>query len=207
MTRFNSVTSSIKTCLLIIGIASVTLHGISDLWFPERDRHFTTSILLWTQIGAAAALMGTIASINRRPHVFGPDGRVVDSQRTFSLWSRYTFDWGIDVLRTAASEKFENSDLPTMDHSVRSENATANFKDIIFKADRLPLWAHIMWKFRWRFILMWAWLLFTNFFDVAPAFANLQLLRHLESREHFDIVDPVAWKWVAAIVAGADENA
>ncbi|KAL7911960.1 P-loop containing nucleoside triphosphate hydrolase protein [Trichoderma velutinum] len=201
VTRFNSITSSLNTCWLIIGIAAVTLYGISNLWIPERDRHFVTSILLLVQIGAAAALIGTIFSIKRRPHVFGPDGRVVDSQNTSSLWSNYTFDWGMDVLRAAASEKFENSDLPTMDHNTRSENVTANFQDIIFEADRLPLWAHIMWKFKWRFVWMWGWLLFTNFFDVAPAFANLQLLRHLETREHFDIIDPVAWKWVAAIVA------
>ncbi|KAL6817099.1 P-loop containing nucleoside triphosphate hydrolase protein [Trichoderma sp. SZMC 28015] len=200
VTRFNSVTSSGRTCFLIIGIAAVTLSGIRDLYYVERDRHFITSILIWIQIGAAVALIGTIASIKRRPDVFGPDGRVVDSQRTLSLWSRYSFDWPMKVLRAAAAEKFENSDLPAMDYTVRSENATASFKDIIFKSDRLPLWAHIMWKFRWRFIWMWGALLFTNFFDVAPAFANLQLLRHLETREHFDIIDPVAWKWVAAIV-------
>ncbi|RFU76429.1 abc transporter [Trichoderma arundinaceum] len=87
-----------------------------------------------------------------------------------------------------------------MDHIARSENATANFKRIIFKHDILPLWAHITWKFRYQFLFQWSATLFTNFFDVAPAFANLQLLRHLESRDNLDTIDPVAWKWVAAIV-------
>ncbi|KAL7935404.1 P-loop containing nucleoside triphosphate hydrolase protein [Trichoderma chlorosporum] len=199
--RYNRATSSLKTIVVIIVIASTVLHGISGVYPRPNDGLFIDSILTWIQIGAALVLSGIIASIKRRPDVFGPDGRVVDSQRTFSLWSRYSFDWPLDVLRAAGSEKFENSDLPAMDHMVRSENATANFKNIIFKADRLPLWAHIMWKFRYRFIWMWGALLFTNFFDVAPAFANLQLLRHLETRENFDIIDPVAWKWVAAIVA------
>ncbi|EHK17405.1 uncharacterized protein TRIVIDRAFT_43463 [Trichoderma virens Gv29-8] len=199
--RYDSATSSLKTCLLIIGIASVSLNAIGGLSSRIHNGLFVTSILIWVQIGAALALIATIASIKRRPDVYSPDGRVVDSQRTFSLWSRYSFDWGLDVLRAAGTEKFENSDLPSMDHMVRSENATANFKNIIFKSDRLPLWAHIMWKFRYRFLWMWAALLFTNFFDVAPAFANLQLLRHLETRENFDTIDPVAWKWVGAIVA------
>ncbi|KAL7946055.1 P-loop containing nucleoside triphosphate hydrolase protein [Trichoderma barbatum] len=201
VTKFNSAASSLKTCVSIIGIASVVLHAINSLSYHDDEGLFITSILTWTQIGAALALMATIASIKRRPDVFSPDGRVVDAQRTVSLWSRYSFDWGLGMLRAAGTEKFENSDLPTMDHIVRSENATENFKSIIFKTDRLPLWAHIMWKFRYQFLFQWAALLFTNFFDVAPAFANLQLLRHLETRDNFDTIDPVAWKWVAAIVA------
>lgn len=176
------------------------LQAISGLSSHNNDGLFITSILTWAQIGAALALMATIFSIQRRPVVFGPDGRAVDTQKTFSLWSRYSFNWGLGMLRAAGTEKFENSDLPAMDYTVRSENATANFKNIIFKPGSLPLWAHIAWKFRYQFLFQWSATLFTNFFDVAPAFANLQLLRYLETRNRMDAIDPVAWKWVAAIV-------
>lgn len=188
------------TCTLIICIASVVLHANSGFSHRYTDSQFTTSALTGVQIGAALALMATIFSIQRRPAVFAPNGREVDTQRTGSLWSRYSFHWGLPILRAAGTEKFENSDLPAMDHVVRAENATANFKRMIFKDDSLPLWAHISWKYRYQFLFQWSATLFTNFFDVAPAFANLQLLRYLENRNSLDVIDPVAWKWVGAIV-------
>jgi hypothetical protein len=178
----------------------VDLYAINGLNYRYSDGLFITSILTGVQIGAALALMATISCIQRRPTIFRPDGRPVDTQRTGSLWSRYSFDWGLGMLHAAGTEKFENSDMPAMDHNVRSENATANFKRIIFKDNKLPLWAHITWKFRYQFLFQWSATLFTNFFDVAPAFANLQLLRYLESRNDMDAIDPVAWKYVAAIV-------
>ncbi|KAL7803630.1 P-loop containing nucleoside triphosphate hydrolase protein [Trichoderma aethiopicum] len=198
--RFNSVTSTLWTSLFILCIASVELHVLNGLSHRDNAGLLTASILTAAQIVAAIALMATICTIQRRPDVFRPDGRVVDSQKTLSLWARYSFEWGLGMLRAAGTEKFENSDMPAMDHVVRSENATANFKDIIFKPDRLPLWAHITWKYRYQFLFQWSATLFTNFFDVAPAFANLQLLRYLESRNNLDVIDPVAWIYVAAIV-------
>ncbi|KAL7819928.1 P-loop containing nucleoside triphosphate hydrolase protein [Trichoderma gracile] len=198
--RFNSVTSTLWTCTLIVCIASVNVHVLNGLSHRSNAGLLTTSILTAVQIVAAIALMATISTIQRRPHVFRPDGRIVDSQMTLSLWARYSFEWGLGMLRAAGTEKFENSDMPAMNHVVRSENATANFKDIIFKPDRLSLWAHIVWKYRYQFLFQWSATLFTNFFDVAPAFANLQLLRYLETRDNLDVIDPVAWIYVAAIV-------
>ncbi|PTB66969.1 P-loop containing nucleoside triphosphate hydrolase protein [Trichoderma citrinoviride] len=198
--RFNSVTSTQWTGIWIVCIASLDLHALNGLSSRNNGGLLTTSILTASQIGAAIALMATIWTIQRRPDVFRPDGRVVDSQKTLSLWARYSFEWGLGMLRAAGTEKFENSDMPAMDHIVRAENATASFKDIIFKPDRLPLWAHITWKYRWQFLFQWSATLFTNFFDVAPAFANLQLLRYLETRDNLDVIDPVAWIYVAAIV-------
>ncbi|KAM0256050.1 hypothetical protein ACHAQJ_005249 [Trichoderma viride] len=198
--RFNTVTSSLYTCILIVCIASVDLHAINGLNYRYGDELFITAILTGAQIGTGLALLATISCIQRRPTIFRPDGKALDSQMTGSLWSRYSFDWSLGMLRAAGTEKFENSDMPAMDHKVRSENATANFKRMIFKEDKLPLWAHITWKYRYQFLFQWSATLFTNFFDVAPAFANLQLLRYLESRNDLDSIDPVAWKWVAAIV-------
>jgi hypothetical protein len=164
------------------------------------DRAFITSALTGAQVIAALALMATIFCLQRRPAVFRPDDKVVDQQMSVSLWSRYSFHWCKDTLTAADTEQFENSDLPAMDHVVRSENATANFKRISLKEDSLPLWAHIFWKFRYQFLFQWTGILFSNFFDVAPAFATLQLLRYLENRDDLDVIDPTAWKYVAGIV-------
>lgn len=197
--RFNRATSSLQTCTLIVCMASVVLHASSGLSYRYNDRLFVTSVLTGAQIVAALALMATVFCIQRRPAVFRPNGKAVDTQKTVSLWSRYSFHWGLVMLQAAGTESFENSDLPAMDHIVRSENATANFKRMVFRQDKLPLWAHITWKFRYQLLYQWTLILFTNFFDVAPAFANLQLLRYLESRNSLDVIDPVAWIYVVAI--------
>ena len=200
VTRFKSAVSKLQTCFLIIALALVTLHGDYGQSQNYTDRVFVTSVLTGAQVIAALALMATIFCLKRRPAVFRPDHKAVDRQMTDSLWARYTFKWCQDTLKAAGKEKFENSDMPAMDHVVRSENATANFKRIVFKEDNLPLWAHIFWKFRYQFLFQWTGILFSNFFDVAPAFATLQLLRYLENRDDTDAIDPKAWKYVAGIV-------
>lgn len=200
MARFNTAASSLYTCVSITAIASVDLYGINGLDYGYGDGLFVTAVLTGVQIVASLALFATVWLIRRRPDVFRPNGKVVDSLKTGTLWERYSFSWSLGMLNAAGTEKFENSDMPSMDHTTRSENSTADFKRMIFREDKLPLWAHITWKYRWMFLYQWSMILFTNFFDVAPAFANLQLLRYLETRSDSGIIDPVAWKWVAAIV-------
>ncbi|KAF8859695.1 hypothetical protein BDZ45DRAFT_801381 [Acephala macrosclerotiorum] len=117
------------------------------------------------------------------------------------IFSRYSFHWGIDVLATAGKEKFENSDMLAIDHIVRSEDATARFRNIVIKEDSLPLWVQIFWAFSWELTSQWLGILFSNFSDVAPAFATLQLLQYLETRQDVDAIEPGAWKYVAGIVA------
>lgn len=162
--------------MLIICIAAVVLLENGGVKHSYNDQSFIISALTGAQLGIGLALIATIVCIRRRPTVFRPDGRAVDTQSTGSLWSRYSFGWAISVLNDAGTENFENSNLPAMNHSVRSKNATADFKRTVFKHDRLPLWAYIAWNYRYQFAFQWSATLFTNFFDVAPAFANLQLL-------------------------------
>lgn len=150
-------------------------------------------------------LIGTIAFIGRRPAVFRPDGKIVDTQFNVGLASKWSFQWCVDMLSVAAKDKFENSDVPAMDHFVRSENATTRFKNIILK-DTVPLWVQIFWAFRGKFILQWSAILFSNFFDVAPAFATLQLLKYLETRTDPNAIDPGAWKYVVGIIVATSSS-
>jgi hypothetical protein len=143
------------------------------------------------------ALMATIFSIKRRPVVFRPDGKLVDQQFNVSLWSRYSFQWCTDVLSAAGKEKFGNEDVPAVDHIVRSENATERFYNIVIK-DSIPLWVQIFWAFRSQLILQWLSILFSNFFDVAPAFATLQLLKYLETRTHPNAIEAGSWRYVVS---------
>lgn len=129
ITRFKAITARLTTCFLIAGLALVTLIG---------DPFLITTILTGCQLGAILVLISTIMSVKRRPEVFSLDGRPVERQKSVSLWSRYSFSWGVNVLKAAGKEKFENTDMPAMDHVVRAEDATARFRNIVIKEDSLP---------------------------------------------------------------------
>jgi hypothetical protein len=193
LTRFKAAISKLTSCSLLVGISWISLLG---------DATIVTTILTSLQMASILALMATIASIKRRPVVFRPDGKIVDQQMTVSLWSRYSFQWGVDTLSAAGKEKFENSDIPAMDHHVRSQNATERFNNIVIK-DSTPLWVQIFWAFRAQLILQWLSILLSNFFDVAPAFATLQLLRYLETRTDPNAIEPGAWKYVVGIAVAS----
>ncbi|KAK0112489.1 hypothetical protein ONS96_001726 [Cadophora gregata f. sp. sojae] len=192
VTRFKAIAARLITCVLIAALTLVTLPG---------DEFRVITILTIGQLGAVTVLASTIFSVKRRPDLYRPDGKLVDRQRNVSLWGRYSFFWGNPVLAAAGKEEFNNSDMPAMDHVVRSEKATARFRNIVIKEDSLPLWVQIFWAFSWELIVQWLGILFSNFFDVAPAFATLQLLKYLETRQDGDALEPGAWKYVAGIVA------
>ncbi|KAN0096589.1 multidrug resistance-associated protein [Hyaloscypha variabilis] len=193
LTRFKSAVSRLTSCFLLVGITWISLlDGAAPV----------ITILTSLQMASIIALMATIFSIKRRPTVFRPDGKIVDLQFTGSLWSRYSFQWCSDVLAAAGGEKFGNEDVPAMDHVVRSENATERFYNIVIK-DSMPLWVQIFWTFRSQLMLQWLSILFSNFFDVAPAFATLQLLKYLETRTDPDAIEAGSWKYVVGIVVAS----
>jgi hypothetical protein len=169
-------------------------------------RILITSILSGLQMLTLVLLMGTICAIQRRPAVFSPDDRNVDRQRTVSLWSRYSFQWCLNELRIAGNDKLENSNLPAMDHIARSKDALWRFQNMVPKESSLPLWALIAWEFRGPLLWQWSIILLSNFFDVAPTFATLQLLKYLETRGDTDSLDPSAWKYVVAIAAATTSS-
>ncbi|OJJ47560.1 hypothetical protein ASPZODRAFT_1715312 [Penicilliopsis zonata CBS 506.65] len=89
-----------------------------------------------------------------------------------------------------------------MHANLRAEASTAAFYDSVLN-DSLPLWARLTWMFRWSLIRVWVSIIVSNFFDVAPAFATMKMLQHLERREadpNAPAVDPDAWKYVLAIL-------
>ena len=198
--RFRSVVSKLTTCTLIVVVAWAALFGDYGRGHDLSSRVIVTSILTGAQILALLILMATIFTVQRRPAVFCSDDRIIDRQMNVSLWSRYSFQWCIDVLVTAGKDELENPDLPAMDHIARSESAMSRFQNMVLKENSLPLWVQIVWEFRFQLIWQWLAILLSNFFDVAPAFATLQLLQYLETRNDSDDLDPAAWKYVVGIV-------
>jgi hypothetical protein len=198
--RFKSVVSKLSTCTLIAVVACAALFGDYGRSHHTNSRVIITSIMTGAQMLALLILMATIFAVQRRPAVFSSDDRMIDRQMNVSLWSRYSFHWGIDVLAAAGKDELENSDLPAMDHTARSQSAMLRFQNMVLKDNSLPLWVQIVWEFRFQLIWQWLAILLSNFFDVAPAFATLQLLQYLETRNDSDDLDPTAWKYVIGIV-------
>ncbi|CZS91899.1 uncharacterized protein RAG0_02453 [Rhynchosporium agropyri] len=171
--RFEAITGRLWSCFPVAGLALVTLIDHCDI---------VTKTLISFQLGLVLVLIATILSVRRRPDVHR-DGRLVDRQWNVSLWAKYSFYWSESSLAATSRSDFHNSDMPAMDHVIRSEKTTARFRNIAIKEYSLPLWVQIAWAFSWELALQWIATLFSNSSDVAPAFASLQLLKYLETRE------------------------
>ncbi|CZT46537.1 uncharacterized protein RSE6_06976 [Rhynchosporium secalis] len=171
--RFEAITGRLWSCFPVAGLALVTLIDHCDI---------VTKTQISFQLGLILVLIATILSVRRRPDVHR-DGRLVDRQWNVSLWAKYSFYWSESSLGATSRSDFHNSDMPAMDHVIRSEKTTARFRNIAIKEYSLPLWVQIAWAFSWELALQWIATLFSNSSDVAPAFASLQLLKYLETRE------------------------
>jgi hypothetical protein len=204
--RFRSAISRLTTCSLIVGISWLALYADYGRSQYVTSRILVTSILTGTQLLALLILMATIFAVQRRPTVFDADKKIVEQQMNGSLWSRYSFYWCTDILTIASKDGLENLDIPSMDYATRSKDVVSRFQNMVLKEDKLPLSVQIFWEFRGEFIWQWMAILLSNFFDVAPAFATLQLLRALESRKDVNDLDPTAWKYVVGIIVAASSS-
>ncbi|OJJ68815.1 hypothetical protein ASPBRDRAFT_131870 [Aspergillus brasiliensis CBS 101740] len=193
--KFESAIWKQATIALIGGIALTVLAGENS---PSGSRASITSILTGTQLPTLLVLVGTIWCVKRRPAVFGPDGKEVDREMTVNIWSRLRFIWAPEIMSEGAKEALESDALPTMNHAIRSHEAYTDFSAMAL-SDALPLWIRVFWQFRAQILRQWIAVLISNFFDVGPSFATLQLLQYLESRDNTDVRDPSAWKYVLLI--------
>ncbi|GLB07372.1 hypothetical protein AtubIFM57258_002704 [Aspergillus tubingensis] len=193
--KFDSVLWKQPTVLLIGAIAFSVLAGAN---VADVRRTSTTTILTGVQLPTLLALIAGIWCVERRPAVFDHDGKEIDREMTVSLWSRLRFIWAPEIMSEGAKEALESEDLPTMNHAIRSKEASTDFSAMAL-TDAQPLWIRIFWQFRVQLLRQWAAVLISNFFDVGPSFATLQLLQYMESRENADVRDPTAWKYVLMI--------
>ncbi|GLA45132.1 hypothetical protein AnigIFM63604_003570 [Aspergillus niger] len=197
--RFESVIWKQATIVLIGGIA---LSVLASENVPGGSRPSIAAILTGVQVPTLLALVGAIWCVERRPAVFSPDSKEIDREMTVNLWNRLTFRWAPEIMSEGAKEALESEALPTMNHAVRSKEASDEFSAMAL-TDAQPLWIRIFWQFRVQLLRQWIAVLVSNFFDVGPSFATLQLLQYLESRENSDVRDPSAWRYVMLIALAA----
>ncbi|PWY67926.1 ABC bile acid transporter [Aspergillus heteromorphus CBS 117.55] len=192
--RFQSALWKQAPMVLIGAIACAALAGHENYY---GDQEVVTTALVILQLAHTLALVAVIWCVKRRPAVFRPDGRMVDSEMTGSLWVRYTFGWIAPLLAGGRKEELNEADLPGMNHRVRSKEVTDTFIAQALQ-DTTPLWVRIAWHFRGELARQWIGTLISNLGDLAPALANLQLLQYLETRGSAD-GDMGAWKYVVTI--------
>jgi ABC-type multidrug transport system fused ATPase/permease subunit len=136
------------------------------------------------------------ASLPRRPELF-KDGKAVDSGETVSVFSKYSFAWCEPLLKLALQKgSLELKDLPTMDHNVRSKDATRTW----IKADRKhSLWVNVALHHKWALIVQWALTGLSAVGNVTPQFVLFNVLKLLEKRGAGASVSSEAWIWVIAL--------
>lgn len=186
----------------IVLIGGIALSVLASENVPGGSRPSITAILTGVQVPTLLALVGAIWCVERRPAVFSPDSKEIDREMTVNLWNRLTFRWAPEIMSEGAKEALESEALPTMNHAVRSKEASDEFSAMAL-TDAQPLWIRIFWQFRVQLLRQWIAVLVSNFFDVGPSFATLQLLQYLESRENSDVRDPSAWRYVMLIALAA----
>lgn len=171
-----------------------------SLWSQDaipapRNVHVTLSAVLFA---TAFLLLCAYVSIPRRPDVFR-NGKVVDRQYTTSLIGRYGFSWPASLLRFAAANKtLEISDLPEIDHQLRSKNLRLRF-EAVGKKDQL--WKSLFWSHKASFIAQWILVTVTSITDFLPQIALLYILRALEDRDAGRASAFHLWMWVVALGA------
>ena len=191
--KFYRAAYNTASSALIAALAWVVILGE----FPPYPDRIVLVSLTGAQMLTAIVLTFALVSIPRRPNVF-KDGRLVERQFQVSLFTRYNFDWASEVLDLAATKSIEVTDMPIPDHRLRSDSAKARFRSIALK-DTVKLWKLIFWAFQMDLYYQWTLITISCFFDVAPQYAMLKILRYLESRQDFDPFNPEAWFWVAAM--------
>jgi ABC-type multidrug transport system fused ATPase/permease subunit len=148
-------------------------------------------------LSAFAVFLGFI-SIQRRPDVFTPEGKVVERQHTSSFLTKYSYDWSSDILDLSAKKLVEFSDLPAMDSYRRAKDAKDTFQSIVLKPT-VSLWLQIFWAWKWQLVYQAVMCIVSSAADVLPQISMLKLLEYLEQRKETGVIDSKAWVCVVLL--------
>jgi ABC-type multidrug transport system fused ATPase/permease subunit len=192
--RFNRAIWNLCSCSLLIALEWTVLLG--DL--PPYPKNAILAGATGVQMIATIVVMCALASIERRPDIYRPDGTVVERQFKASLWARYSYSWSDDIIDLAALKPIDIADMPAPDSRLRSKETKEKFRDTSLKPT-VKLWILIFWNMQAHFYWQWFLITISCLFDVAPQFTLMKLLQFLENRQEFNRMDPQGWFWVGAM--------
>jgi hypothetical protein len=183
---------------ILTSFSFLLLATLSGLIVSEENIHIdlpgkvVLPVTSAVQVFSALAVFLGFISIQRRPDVFTPEGKVVERQYTRSLWTKYSYDWSSDILDLSATKLVEFSDLPAMDSYRRAKDVKDTFQSIVLKPT-VSLWLQIFWAWKWQLMFQAVMCLVSSAADVLPQIAMLKLLEYLERRKEAGVIDPKAW--------------
>lgn len=150
------------------------------------------------QVMLATCVLLSALSLPRRP-VHSNRPLPVDGQYNASIWSRYTFQWGYDVLRRARSKgSLDLLDLPVLPSGMSSARLHNRFQAAM-KSDNLTLWK-VIFLVHWRtFLQQYALSMLQSAAQTAPQLAMYSLLQGFELRGSAQTEDATSWWWVIAL--------
>jgi ABC-type multidrug transport system fused ATPase/permease subunit len=183
--------------VLALLAGSVLLSGDA----PSHPYKIPFFLTLSFQLLSSLVVCKAFASIDRRPDIFNPDGKVLEREFTRSLWSRYSYSWSTEIMDLAGSKSIDVAELPAMNAKVRAKDTRDSFKGIGLKPN-VSLWLRIFWAFRGQLFYQWVLAFIGCVVDILPQLAMLKILQYLESRQEFAI-DPKAWIWVVGLLFGS----
>ncbi|KAB5580545.1 hypothetical protein GE09DRAFT_1020010 [Coniochaeta sp. 2T2.1] len=168
--------------------------ALGDLIAPEIQTK-VYSILSLVQLTAAAAVATAFAAFPRRPDVFD-NGVLVDQQHTVSLLSQLSYSYNKIVFDIAKERQMKLSDIPVLDHSLRSRNLTADF---LASCGEGKLWRQLLRVQLPKVGLQWILTIAGSVLSLFPQFVLYKLLQAIESRQGSDAVDPYIFVWAFAL--------
>lgn len=137
-----------------------------------------TAILCIIQLAAAFTLAVSSTTLPRRPEV-SINGHPVDSQRSVSALSRFTWEWIQPLLQLASvNQDLTLDDVPRGDHTLRAADLQ---KEWDASKPRATLLRSLSWAYKGRMGLLWSVTLVRGLISVLPFWAMLRIISILEN--------------------------
>ncbi|OIW35256.1 hypothetical protein CONLIGDRAFT_47777 [Coniochaeta ligniaria NRRL 30616] len=195
--RFRLTIYGLLSCLILASIIAWkdAYPALGDLMAPEIQTK-VYSILSLVQLAAAASAACAFAGFPRRPDVFD-NGSLVDQQHTVSLLKRLSYSYNMVVFDIAKERQMKISDLPVMDHAIRSRNLTAEF---LANCGDGKLWRQLLRVNLFKIAVQWILTIAGSVLSLFPQLVLYKFLQAIESRGDSDTVDPYMFVWAFALL-------
>ncbi|OKL62783.1 hypothetical protein UA08_01523 [Talaromyces atroroseus] len=140
----------------------------------------------------AAALAAIIQSLfPRRPNLFTPEGKAVDTEGSASALSKYTLQWCTDAL-VRAGKPVSLRELPALNFTTRSKSQPLLGLDM----GKASLWSQIVHQRSFGLAKQWTLMLLRSAVSFGSPYCTMRLLNSLEdSHGRTD----AAWIWLAGL--------
>ncbi|KAH7378047.1 ABC multidrug transporter [Cadophora sp. MPI-SDFR-AT-0126] len=113
----------------------------------------------------------------RRPHLFTPEGRLVDAERSSSAFYRYTMQWCVDALIIAGKPDTKLDEFPVLDFSTRSRSQQL----LVLEDPRVSLWTRILNERFFGFAKQWMLMFARSAVTFGSPYCIMRMLKTLES--------------------------